>query len=460
MQFIKTLFCAFALTGSGIAIAADLHGRATVGGFAAKERFANAAQGDATNDAATLSARAFVDVSNISPERFRIVADVRDKNDFFDKVDKERLTLTPANSVELRQLFFAAPNQDGKVYGLLGRFSAFDSGIVYVDGAELGLRLTDSIRVGGFGGMSPKYDYSGSFDQAGTGSVAGGYGIFESAGGKFYDYSLISAAIVNQLSDAVPATSDGVAAGATTDDVTYERTFLYNNSVFQLSADTRILARIYYDIKPSPLLQDVWISYFRRPSPKVALTLSAMQIEAVEYRKSQDVRDELDASAYKQVRAEVSYRVTPVTSIIGNGLYGQRTVDGFKRNEISFGYVASNLVTSSYSGSIIGGAREKFVANDKFVRIGLGRYGHILETNVDYEYAVERNSDTGENLHPNRLELGVGAILSSRLFGTLAFQRVQDENVEILSGIFRISTRFGNKEIPPVRDGAPMRGNL
>jgi hypothetical protein len=453
------IVCVFVCSTNHV-VAADFHGRASVGGYFAKERFANATSESATNDAAVASARGYLDLSEIGANEYRLVLDVRDKNDFFDKLDKERLELSSKNSVQLRQLYLQYPNNAGKLYGTVGRFSAFDSGVVYADGAEVGFRPTEKFRLGAFGGLSPKYDAEAAFDKAGIGQLFGGYGIFQSTSQDWYDYTSVSTAFVSMKADKLPDeggvladTGSGYATGE------FERSFIYNNSILQFSRDTRLISLIYYDVKPEANLQDIWLSFYRRFSQKFSGTLSGSRIESTEYRKTQDVREKLAPSSYKQVKAEGSYRLNEPTTIVGNLIYGQRDIDQLKRTEASAGALFSNFISNKYSASVLGGLRKNFTTNDVFARFGLGRYSKMFETTLDYEYATETDQDK-KKLHPTRLELGVGMIFSAKIFATLGIQQRKDEEVNIVSGLFRIATRFGNKEIPPVRDGAPARGRL
>jgi hypothetical protein len=442
--------------------AADVHGRATVGGYFAKERFSNASGEEATNDAASLSGRGFLDLSNLGANEYRFVLDIRDKNDFFDKLDKEKLELTPKNSVQLRQLYVQYPNSSGKLYGTLGRFSAFDAGVVYADGAEIGFRPTSKFRLGLFGGASPKYEAVEAFDKFGSGRLFGGFGIFQSTSQDWYEYSSVSTAFVSMAADKLP-TEEGVLADTGSGYATgeFERSFVYNNSILQFNRDTRLIALIYFDVKPTTNLQNMWLSLYRRFSPKFSGTLSGLRIESTEYRKTQDLREKLEPSSYSQGKLDLTFRVSDPTSLIASLIYGHRDVDDLKRTELSAGALFSNFISNKFSASALAGVRKKFTTSDVFARVGLGRYSRMFETTIDFEYATEtRITGDKKQLHPTKLEIGIGTILSSKIFGTLAVQQTKDEEVSILSGLFRISTRFGNKEIPPVRDGAPARGSL
>lgn len=460
MELVKIFFFLLLALSGTFAEAADVNGRATVGGYIAKERFTGVSGEDAANDAALLSLRLLLDASNIGTSGYRLVLDVRDKNDFFDKLDKERLELTTKNTLQLRQAYVQYPNDSGRFYGTLGRFSAFDSGVVYADGAEVGFRASNKFRLGAFGGLSPKYDATEDFSGLGTGQLLGGFGIYQTGAQNWFQYTYSSTAVVSMKADPLPVedgvladTGSGYAAGA------YSRSFIYNNSILQFSRDMRFMSLAYLDIQPEAKLQNLWLSLFRRLTQSLSLNLSGSSIEASEYRKTQDVREKLDPSAYMQAKSEFNYRVADSISLVGNLVYGQRDADSLKRSEVSLGAIFANLANNRYSANLLGGVRKNFTNNDTFFRGGLGRYSRVVEATIDYEYATETDQNK-KKLHPTRLEVGLGTILSNRFFTTIAVQQRKDEVVNIISGVFRVATRFGNKQIPPVRDGAPVRGRL
>jgi hypothetical protein len=114
--------------------------RFSLGGFVSRERFAE--NPDESNDFATVSGRAYVLVQDWGKDRWEFASDVRDKNDFFDKLDAERLKLTNRNQLQLRQFSFRRPNYTGRWLPQIGRFAVPESGSVFVDGAQLGVHFS------------------------------------------------------------------------------------------------------------------------------------------------------------------------------------------------------------------------------------------------------------------------------------------------------------------------------
>jgi hypothetical protein len=203
----------------------------------------------------------------------------------------------------------------------------------------------------------------------------------------------------------------------------------------------------------------MWLSYFKKMNSRTSLVVGASDIHANEYRLIQDDREKLPVSSYKQLQAKVRFRMKRTATLQLKLLSGERDIDKLKRSEISAGVEFSRLIKRRYSGSLLAGVRKKFTNNDKFYRIGIGHYGRKLETNVEYESSTETKFD-GSVVHPSVVELSFGFMLGRKIFGTAIVRQSKDENVNIMSGLFRVSTRFGNKEVAPIRDGAPPRGRM
>ena len=308
--------------------------------------------------------------------------------------------------------------------------------------------------------MSPQYDAVAAFDQVCKGRLFGTFAIFQTNSQDWYEYSSISTALITMKDDALP-TEPGVLADTGSGYATgeFKRTYIYNNNVLQFNRDTRLISLLYYDVQPKPNLQDIWASIYHKFSSTFSSTLAGSQIESTEYRKTQDLREKLPPSSYKQAKLEANFRVNDPTMLVGNLVYGQRDIDKLKRSEVSGGVLFTNFISNQYSASILAGVRKNFGSSDVFGRLGFGRYSRMFETTVDYEYASETDQNK-KKLHPSKLEFGLGMIMSSRLFATLAVQQQKDEEVNILSGLLRVATRFGNKDVAPVRAGAPARGRL
>ena len=86
-------------------------GRVVLGGYASTERFADtSATGSSKNDFQTLSGRFYLKGENLGPGQFESITDLRDKHDFFDKLNKEKLALDARNQFQVRQLSVGLTN--------------------------------------------------------------------------------------------------------------------------------------------------------------------------------------------------------------------------------------------------------------------------------------------------------------------------------------------------------------
>ena len=89
----------------------------------------------------------------------------------------------------------------------------------------------------------------------------------------------------------------------------------------------------------------------------------------------------------------------------------------------------------------------------------MGYFSKNYETVFDVDYAMQKNDD-GTTTHPMNTELSLTSFFSKKYFASAALQRAADETVTILGTFIKIGYRFGNKDLPPIRDGAAPRVSL
>ncbi len=455
--------------------AADYHGRATTGGFISKEKFTEPSAGSDTNDVAVMSNRFYLNVSNIGKKKWGLILDARDKLDYFDKLDKERLTLTQKNEFQLRQLAAKYPNYEGKFYASAGRFQAFDTGAVYVDGLEAGYRVKPTLKLGAFGGFNPAREGVSYLQFNSDSNIFGGFGIYENRSRKWSRYTYTSNAII-----VIPASSSTTEEDTTTtatetteteetatdDENIYvegaaiqERTYFYNNSVIQWNRNLRFMSLLTYDIAPKSQLQSLWVSIFFRIIKRLNMTISAQRITAIEYARQQDLREELKPSQYDEIKVGLNYRVNRNVSAIFKASQGSRSTDELTRTDVSAGVRVSRLINRRFAASLFAGQRANFNSDDTYFRLGTGYYSNKFEVTLDQELGSEKYED-GTERNPKITELNTSVFFSKRFFGTIGAQYLSDEVVTITSALLRLSYRFGNREIAPIRDGAPPRGRI
>ena len=80
------------------------------------------------------------------------------------------------------------------------------------------------------------------------------------------------------------------------------------------------------------------------------------------------------------------------------------------------------------------------------------------ELDVDLDVASEKSTTRQDTVY--LLELGAARHFSREMFATLSYQYAKDNFVDIHSAFFRFTYRFGNREVAPIRDGAPPAGRL
>ena len=105
------------------------------------------------------------------------------------------------------------------------------------------------------------------------------------------------------------------------------------------------------------------------------------------------------------------------------------------------------------------GQKKEFTNSGPFANYGLGYYSQTWELNLDLEYTKETQTN-GSVLTPFTIEIGVSRQFSNKLFTTLSFQSIQETSFSIFSTFFKLGYRFGKKQLPPLRDGAPPRGRF
>jgi hypothetical protein len=451
-------------------LAADYHGRVTTGGLLSKESFLEESAGSKSNDVAVISNRFYLNIANIGRQQFGFVADLRDKHDFFDKLDREQLELKGQNSFQMRQLYLRYPNPGGGFFSNLGRFSAFDSGVVYVDGAEFGYRLNPSFKAGAFGGLNPSRESISYLEFNPKAQIGGIFGIYEKRASTWSRYTYSSSAIVilpsskseNDTQAALPPTegqtndlANSYEEGANPS----ERNYFYNNSIIQWTTKFRLISMLIFDFAPKTQLQNLALSLLTNPTSSLNLGLSAQRINAIEYARQRELREDLKSSQYDEAKLNFNLRAGRVISLIGGASYGKRSMDELTRSDLNFGLRFANLFRNRFEASALYGIRDNFTKNDSYIRFGGTYFSDSYEISIDQEIMTEKRDD-GTERNPKTTEISANLFLSRIIFSTMGIHYFTDEDVKITSGFIRLSYRFGNREIPPVRDGSPPRGRL
>lgn len=427
---------------SRTAIAYKSSGRITLGGVGITERFNSDDYGSTNNDYLFGSARFFYKITDFSENRTEFVTDIRDKHDFFGKLNREQLTLEGRNDFQVRQLSVRWPKQSQQLSGQVGRFHLSEAGAVFVDGGSLEYSHSVERKSGFFAGLNPK-SVEKSYLQLDVDALqAGFFSTYQSKDDGWDKNLYYSHGIVSQKYKSQD-----------------ERTFFFHNLIYQWEDDSRWLSFLNYDFIPSSKVQTANLIYQQDWSPKYSTELSFLTIDVVEYRRKQGVLEKLSPSPYSETRGQVQRKNESKSEIGLEISSGLRQIDNLTRTELILGYSHPEFFTKNFDLRFKCGTRKNFTSQDLFSRVGFGYFSRAWESSLDLQYEVNSNNDL-TTTHPMTIELAATNYFSKDLFLTGSLQRASDENVTVMSTFLKVGYRFGNQEIPPVRDGAAPRGPL
>jgi hypothetical protein len=439
---LPVLTALLALTPSGAAHGMTYTSQTSFGAFVSDENFAEALDGQTKNDFYLLSARYFIKATDIGSRHLEFITDVRNKYDFFENVDKELLTLTGANTFQLRQLSVSQP-EDVRGWGwTVGRFPLSEAGAINVDGGEAVYGWSRELKTSIFGGLNPRRADQLYFDFNGDSQVVGTYTVYKPKADIGRSYFWTSNAAVGQLVQS-----------------NLDRFYLFNSSTYRLSERTQLTSLIYLDFVPRLYFQTAYLSWQQGWNRDFTSNINLMSIDVIEYTRRQGFLETLPPSGYQEGNIQVQQRLNPEVQLLYNAALGLRQYDGLGRLELSAGPSTNKFLGPHYSAAALIGGGRNFSANNIFLRGTLGYYSKFWELTLDQDigYQIE---DSGDTLTPLTTEVSAAHFFSRQLYATLSLQRASNENVSILAGYFRIGYRFGSDAVPPLRDGAPPRGRL
>lgn len=449
--FRSSLFCRFRkiwiLIISGLffantSYATQYYGRVYSGFYASRERFADPSDGTTSNDFATASSRIYMKASDLGSSRWEMTGDVRDKHDFFDKLDREKLELGPGNTLQVRQLSIGNPGTFSNLFGNVGRFPIPDAGAVHTDGAELGYRWNSVFQTSIFGGLNPKRTDQTALGFNRNAQVFGAYSIYQPKASTWRNSFRLSNAFTAQT-----------VSGHT------DRLFWYGNVLYVWDSYNSISGFVYFDFVPRANVQNANLDYHHQITRSVSTTLDVLVADVIEYSRRRGVLERLNPSSYRELSGGVRHEINPNWSMDYRATYGMRSSDSLTLMEGRLGPYLPRFINrfTTFRGQI--GMRKNFTSTDQFLKMNFGYFTKYWEFNLDSELGI-RNYSGGPIEHPLIHELEMAHYLSQALYGTLSIQNAHTERVDIWSGFIKIGYRFGSQDVPPLRDGAPPRGNL
>lgn len=238
-----------------------------------------------------------------------------------------------------------------------------------------------------------------------------------------------------------------------------DRQFVYQNLLYQWGLYNRVLTLLYLDMVPRTNVQNALLSLQNRITTRVENQLNLSGVDVIEYQRNQGVREKLDPSPYQEFKDKVTFRQTPRFSWILQGRYGIRKIDELKRTEGAVGIGLPGFFSKRWDMFLLLGSREEFNSKGAFLNYKVGYFSDKRELTLGIDFATEKYED-GKKLNPIVVELSASQQISKKFFGILSLQGATDEEVTILGAFMRLGYRFGNREIPPLRDGAAPRGQL
>ena len=443
-QFGARLLCFLVATvacSSGYSY--SLSGRITLGTYDSRELVLQNpdVSGNNSNDVATVSGRFFLRAYDITENKFELISDIRDKNDFFGIVDSQRQTLTQANTLQFRQFSVKYPGPH--FFTELGRFPVPEAGTVFTDGMLQGAVLSHQFRLAAFGGLNPKRSDQTFVQWNSDSQVYGTYltyiPLYQPWGTAFFLNTAAATDIVQSQTD---------------------RTYWYTNAVFQWNPMSRVSLLTYLDFVPNTYLQNGSFDYSQGLGSKWQTSLNYFSIDVIEYLRLKNIRSQLSPSPYHEGDAKVRYLPNNRVSIEGGYSLGHRFADNLDRKEASLGAYLSRLLGVHWDLNLLTGYRDNFTSYDTFGDIQLDYFSNVWEIDLSEDFGVENYKTDRAVYHLLVTELSLSRTFKNSLYGTFSVQDVHDERVQILTVFMKLSYRFGSKEIPPVRDGAPPKGRL
>jgi hypothetical protein len=421
--------------------ASEHFGRISLGAYISTETFSSNTDGAPNNDFASGSGRFFLHVTDMGRGRWDSVADVRDKYDSFGKLNSTQQQLDPVNVLQLRSLNVGNFLSESTWNLMAGRFSMIESGGVYTDGFALQKQFSSSFRMGAFGGLNP---YTESDQVVGFNSNANDFGAYLAYQPKSSRpervFQLTESFVVEQFNSDL------------------DREFYYQNCYYQWDTRSRVLAISYLDFLPSTRLHTGTLIWDQKINEKQNSHLTLLNVDAIGYHRTQNIRETLPSSVYEQGRARWDFLWGRASSFTPSVTYGHREFDGLTKTEARVAFNFNDFKDGKYDATFFLGTRKNFISQDSFAGGSWGFYSRRWEVSGDLEVGQENYPNV--TLHPITGSLNLSFISNKDLFYVFSGEAAHDENVTILAGFFRITYRFGSKETAPLRDGSPRLGNL
>ncbi len=418
----------------------DYHGYLLGGGYVVREEFIAEESGVKNNDRALASTRFTLDLTKITSQQYQAFIDVRDSHDFFDKVDSERLELSGRNSLRIRQLYFRDPGHSHRYFWSIGRFLPGSNNVLFNDGAEIGIRLNSSHRIGTFAGYKPRVNDEPVADIGTDLYQAGAFHIYESEGQSWDDGKYIANFLISG-----PQYPNNSAIITNT---------WINQSLLHFGPSHRASSYLNVTGQSSPQLEDGRLEWDERFNSKLSARLGVSHLDLRAYRHQQDILEPLVASPYSQGRGLVQYRIDERFRLESTLILGQRSIDNLQKQELTVGGTITRFAAQHAQASAFVGIRKGFISRDFFIATSGNYFADTWMGDLSVRY-TRQGRYSGIELNQIVVNSNLGIYLSKQILATAGGEFAADENNRIASGLITIGYRFGTRELTPLRDVAP-----
>lgn len=442
-SFVKRILLIFILIETltaSFCLALQYSGRYTFGTFASLEEHLSDGQNSTSNDFATSSSRFYF---RLSQSKYTFVTDIRDKFDFFDELNVDTQELSSKNTFQVRSLYTIMDSENRGFYYQLGRFSVPSMGATYVDGVNIGYRLSKQYKYGFSGGLNPKLQDQSYLQFNSEANVIGMYLHFTKKYNKMIQHRTMDFALVQQ------------SYGGEVD-----RQFIYFNNNYQWADMSYIWSFMYLDFVPNTKIQNGNLTYSQRLTKYTRMVSTLSRVDSIEYRRTQEAREELEPSPYTELKLKYYWYMPKRKNILFEVSKGKRSYDDLDKTAIKLAYRVPYMFSkfSDLTSSVI--VKDQFNKKSTLLNLNLGYFRKKHEIDASFEFGKEVQAVSGETLTPKLVDITWGYNISRQFLLTATAQYAGDEKVDIRSGFFKMIYRFGSKSVAPLRDGAAPRGRL
>ena len=414
------------------------------GGLYLKEAYDESQSGEQDNDAAVAIGGLRLQLVDLGGKENRFLIDARTESDFFGQVDKENLQLTQSSTFTLKTVVYQRPPSGKGLFYSLGRFPVRDAGVFANDGGLVGSKITRRLAISAFAGQFPSDIASRYRTPASPLTQVGATVAYQKSSSDWKSFTNISNSVV-QAPNRDPFAEDS-------------RNYLFHSSALQFDLNNRLTNILYYDFAPEAKLS-YWVgNFYHRFNRNLIGNVGIINYDTSNYLLVNEQQNGLDASSYQAYRADISNNFTKTFKLQLNYRNGTRAADNLKDDLVGVKMFFSRLPTRKFLLTVGGGQRNNFVYKSTFVGSGLHYFSQVYEVSLEYERDQRAYDD--QNKNANIARGSVHYYLSEKLHGSLTFQGVSGDDIDLNYAMFTIGYRIGNQEFSPIRNKAPVRENV